>query len=152
MADRPRFHVDEMLGTLAKWLRIMGYDTVYDRDRTDGEIAASAEREGRALLTRDKMLARKVGGSGLYIVSDVLEEQVAQVVGVYGLEFDEGLTRCAVCNGVLVRISMAEAEKEAPEGSLRMTDEFFRCPGCAKVYWKGTHWKSIVGRMEDFGL
>jgi uncharacterized protein with PIN domain len=152
MTDRPRFHVDEMLGTLSKWLRIMGYDTVYAKDRTDIEIAASAEREGRALLTRDKMLARMVGGSGLYIVSDVIEEQVAQVVGAYGLEFDEGLTRCAVCNGVLVRIPMAEVEKEVPERSQRITDEFFRCQGCSKVYWKGTHWKSIIGRLEAFGL
>jgi uncharacterized protein with PIN domain len=152
MAERARFQVDEMLGTLAKWLRIMGYDTTYDKDRTDGEIAASAKRDDRALLTRDKMLARMVGKAGLYIVSDVIEEQVSQVVEAYGLEFDESFTRCAVCNGVLSRISKEEAEGEVPERSLSMTEEFFRCRGCSKVYWKGTHWKNIIDRLEEFGL
>ena len=79
MDERPRFLADEMLGTLVKWLRIMGYDTSYAKDMKDGEIAALAMREGRSLLTRDKALAKTVGCSGLYVVSDVIEEQVAQV-------------------------------------------------------------------------
>ncbi len=67
MDERPRFLADEMLGTLVKWLRIMGYDTLYAKDMKDGEIAAMARGEGRTLLTRDKALARTVAGTGLYI-------------------------------------------------------------------------------------
>ena len=62
---RPRFSLDEMLGSLAKWLRIMGYDALYLRDLNDGEILRRAEEEGRILLTRDKELAHRAGEGGL---------------------------------------------------------------------------------------
>ncbi len=152
MDERPRFLADEMLGTLVKWLRIMGYDTLYAKDMKDGEIAALAMREGRSLLTRDKALAKAVGGSGLYVISDVIEEQVAQVAGGYGLNFDASYTRCALCNGALKSIPPDEARDEAPARSFGMTDRFFRCQGCSKLYWEGTHWNKIKERLRDFGL
>ncbi len=58
--DRPRFAVDEMLGTLARWLRVMGYDAVYEKDHNDDEIVDIAKREGRILLTRDRELAARM--------------------------------------------------------------------------------------------
>ncbi len=152
MDERPRFLADEMLGTLVKWLRIMGYDTLYAKDMKDGEIAALAKREGRSLLTRDKALAKTVGGSGLYVISDVIEEQVAQVARGYGLNFDASYTRCALCNGALKSIPPDEARNEVPARSFGMTDRFFRCQGCSKLYWEGTHWDKIKERMRDFGL
>jgi hypothetical protein len=152
MDERPRFLADEMLGTLVKWLRIMGYDTGYAKDMRDEDIKAMAVREGRALLTRDKALARAAGGSGLYVDSDVIEEQVAQVAKAYGLDFDASNTRCALCNGTLKPISRDEARKEAPARSLDMTERFFRCEGCRRLYWEGTHWNNIKERMRDFGL
>jgi uncharacterized protein with PIN domain len=152
MGERPRFLADEMLGTLVKWLRIMGYDTSYAKDMKDEEIAALALREGRSLLTRDKALAKIVGCSGLYVISDVIEEQVAQVARAYGLNFDASNTRCALCNGALMPIPPDEARNEVPVRSFGMTDRFFRCQGCSKLYWEGTHWNKIKERMRDFGL
>ena len=152
MDERPRFLADEMLGTLVKWLRIIGYDTLYAKDMQDGEIAALAMREGRSLLTRDKALAKAVGGSGLYVISDVIEEQVAQVARGYGLIFDASYTRCALCNGALKSIPPDEARNEAPARSFDMTDRFFRCQGCSRLYWEGTHWNNIKERLKDFGL
>jgi uncharacterized protein with PIN domain len=150
MNDRHRFDADEMLGSLAKWLRILGYDTTYERDKKDDEIMDFARRESRSLLTRDKVLAKRMAGSSLYVESDVLDEQVGQVVRAFDLNFDEEKTRCALCNGTLHRIDKKEAEQDAPERSLAMTDEFFRCNDCKKLYWKGTHWKMILDRVRSF--
>jgi uncharacterized protein with PIN domain len=150
MDDRYRFDADEMLGSLAKWLRILGYDTTYERDKRDDEIMEFARRESRLLLTRDKVLAKRMAGSSLYVQSDVLDEQVGQVVRAFDLHFNEEMTRCALCNGTLHRIDKKEAKKDAPERSLAMTDEFFRCKDCKKLYWKGTHWKMILDRVRSF--
>ncbi len=152
MDERHRFLADEMLGTLVKWLRIMGYDTLYAKDKKDGEIAAMARGEGRTLLTRDKALARTMAGTGLYIISDVIEEQVAQVAAAYDLSFDASCTRCALCNGALKPITREEARNEVPDRSLGMTDRFYRCQGCSRVYWEGTHWNNIKERIRAFGL
>jgi uncharacterized protein with PIN domain len=152
MDERPRFLADEMLGTLAKWLRIMGYDTSYAKDMRDEDIKAMAIREGRVLLTRDKALAMAARGSGLYVDSDVIEEQVAQVAMAYGLGFDASNTRCALCNGALKPVTLDEARREAPPRSLEMTERFFRCECCHRLYWEGTHWNNIKERMREFGL
>lgn len=150
MDDRPRFDVDEMLGSLAKWLRIMGYDATYEKGKNDDAIIKFARNGSRTLLTRDKELARRMAGESLYVDSDVLDEQVVQVVRTFDLHFDEDRTRCARCNGPLHRIDKKEAELEAPARSLTMTDDFFRCGNCEKLYWKGTHWNKILARIESF--
>jgi uncharacterized protein with PIN domain len=149
MADRPKFSVDEMLGSLARWLRIMGYDTIYHRDQSDTEIVNTAWEEGRFLLTRDKELAFRAGDEGLFIEDDDVVGQLKQVSKLLGLTLDESLTRCTMCNGELETLSPKEAEELVPEGALKNNDEFFRCMGCGKVYWKGTHWVDIRARLES---
>ncbi|QLH74845.1 MAG: Mut7-C RNAse domain-containing protein [Methanomassiliicoccales archaeon] len=150
--SRPRFAADEMLGSLAKWLRILGYDTTYEKDKKDDEILKLAIEEGRVLLTRDKGLARSAEDNALYIESDDIDEQLRQVVSRYRLVFNEGFTRCASCGGDLMRVSREEASKEVPARSLAMTDEFFRCVSCGQYYWKGTHWKSMTERIDSLGI
>lgn len=150
MDDRCRFDADEMLGSLAKWLRILGYDTTYERDKNDDDIIEFARKESRLLLTRDKELAKRMVGRSLYVRSDDLDEQARQVIRTFDLHFDEKMTRCARCNGQLRRIDKSEAELEAPARTFAMTDEYFRCEACNKLYWKGTHWKKIVARIESF--
>ena len=81
-----KFICDEMLGTLAKWLRIMGYDTAYAKGMKDEEIILKAEKEERIVLTRDKMLARKAKNS-LYIDERKLEEQIKKVMENFDLDF-----------------------------------------------------------------
>ena len=146
---RPRFSLDEMLGSLAKWLRIMGYDALYLRDLNDGEILRRAEEEGRILLTRDKELAHRAGEGGLYIESDDVMGQLRQLAADLGIYPDESLTRCTVCNGKLEVVGPSEVEEEVPEGALENNQWFFRCTRCGKVYWKGSHWKDIRAKMEE---
>ena len=146
-SHRPKFAVDEMLGTLARWLRIMGYDAVYEKDRDDDQIVEDTKTQDRALLTRDKELATRSGESGLYIASDRLEEQIRQVWRTYGLKPDLDLARCTVCNGELEALAEEDAKGRVPEGVFLMNHEFFRCRSCGKVYWRGTHWLNIKKRL-----
>ena len=149
MKDRPRFSVDEMLGSLARWLRIMGYDTIYHKDQTDTEIVNAASEEKRFLLTRDKELAFRAGDRALLIEDDDVMEQLRQVSEVVGVSLDENLTRCTVCNGELEVLTSREARDLVPEGALKSNDEFHRCVECGKVYWKGSHWVDIRARLES---
>jgi uncharacterized protein with PIN domain len=125
--NRPKFAVDEMLGTLARWLRIMGYDATYEQDHDDKEIIETAMAEDRILLTRDRELAAKMGERGLFIGSDRLEEQLRQV---WQAPMEEGM-----------------AKDKVPEGVFLSNREFFQCQSCGKVYWRGTHWLNIKKRL-----
>jgi uncharacterized protein with PIN domain len=145
---RKRFSADEMLGSLARWLRLMGYDTRYERDSSDTEILERARVEGRVLLTRDKKLAERAKEQGLYIDVRDLDDQIRQVITVFGLKFLEDLSRCTACNGELMLISREEASKGVPEGALQSNEQFYRCRSCGKYYWKGSHWKNIQKKME----
>ena len=145
--DRLKFAVDEMLGTLARWLRIMGYDAAYEKDRSDDEIVDGADAQGRTLLTRDRALAARMGERGLYIASDRLEEQLRQVWRAFGLRPDQDLARCTVCNGELEPMAQEDAKDKVPEGVFLINREFFRCRSCGKVYWRGTHWLNIKKRL-----
>lgn len=137
-----------MLGSLARWLRLMGYDTRYERDGTDTEILKRAMLGGRFLLTRDKKLAERARDRGLYIEDRDQDDQIRQVVLAFDLVFDESLSRCTVCNGELMPIGREEASQGVPDGALRSNEQFFRCRSCGKYYWKGSHWNNIRKKME----
>jgi uncharacterized protein with PIN domain len=145
---RPRFSADEMLGSLARWLRLMGYDTWYERDSTDTEILRRATLDERVLLTRDKKLAERAKEQGLYIQGRDQDDQIRQVALAFDLVFDERLSRCTACNGELMPVGKEEASEGVPEGALRSNEQFFRCRSCGKYYWKGSHWTNIRKKME----
>jgi hypothetical protein len=151
MDERPSFSVDEMLGSLARWLRIMGYDAVYHRDEDDTEIVDFAMREGRYLLTRDRELAARAGEDGLYIDDDDVMEQLSQVSEEFDLSLDESMTRCTVCNGPLEVLGREEVKDDVPEGALKENDRFYRCRRCGKLYWKGSHWTDIRAKLDSLG-
>ena len=136
-----------MLGSLARWLRLMGYDTRYERDSGDTEILQRAILDDRVLLTRDKKLAERANAQGLYVKDRNLDDQIEQVRVAYGLAFNEDLSRCTACNGELMSISKEEASRGVPEGALRSNEQFFQCSSCGKFYWKGSHWNNIRKRM-----
>lgn len=141
--------MDEMLGSLARWLRIMGYDAIYHKDQTDTEIVNTAVREGRYLLTRDRELALRAGELGIYVEGDEVLDQLTQVSRELGLASDETRTRCTLCNGELEKVPPVEVEDEVPEGALESNDEFYRCRSCGKIYWKGSHWEDIRSRLDQ---
>ena len=146
----PKFIADHMLGSLARWLRMMGYDTVYDKRLDDAGIAQLARAEGRFVLTRDGELSKEP--AAFYVENDDLDSQLKAVATKFGLKFNEGMIRCSVCNGALRDLPKAEATGSVPEGALQANDKFWKCTQCGKVFWKGTHWNGIMERLKKLNL
>ncbi|PWH20387.1 MAG: hypothetical protein DDG58_02655 [Ardenticatenia bacterium] len=147
-----RFVVDVMLGSLARWLRWLGYDTDYANDRDDRELVRIARAEGRVLLTRDSTLAVRRGISAMLIESQVLDEQLAQVVRAFPLPQGMSLPRCSECNTLLQNVSPDAVMDCVPVYVYRTHKHFRRCPGCGRIYWPGSHWERIGRRLKRMGL
>lgn len=153
MVEPPsRLLLDCMLGRLAKWLRFLGYDAVYEKDATDHELARRARAEDRILLTRDRQLAERRGLDTLYIQSQELEEQVQQVRDALGPPDQSSLSRCSVCNVVLETVAPEDVADAVPRYVLETHSEFCRCPSCGRVYWSGSHVEKMDEQLEDIGL
>lgn len=140
------FLVDGMLGRLARWLRILGYDTLFESSAGDWELVRRARAENRLLLTRDRQLAARRGVSALLIESDELAAQLRQVVAAVGPSADGAFTRCPVCNARLSPMRRRAARERVPLHVYNTHREFRFCSGCDRVYWRGTHW----ARMKEF--
>ena len=143
-----------MLGGLAKWLRAAGYDTYYAREGTDisdGSLTSKALEEGRVLLTSDGgFLERKPVREGsvafLRVPHLPLEEQLRFVAGRFSLT--RGQPRCMECNGELVVAPPGAVSNRVPQGVIEVQERFFVCVGCGRVFWHGSHWDRISGRLD----
>ena len=146
---RPRFLCDAMLGSLARWLRFFGFDTVFlEPGVEDRQIAEQARAEERWLLTRDRELAA-VGPRTMLVRSDGLEDQLVEVFGRLDLRPDATLenARCSECNGELIDVLSEEVTDVVPPHVLATSPRFRRCTGCRRVYWPGSHGDRILERM-----
>jgi uncharacterized protein with PIN domain len=150
MAGRPKLICDHMLGTLARWLRILGFDTAYPKPLEDEDLVGLARREDRIILTRDKDLASRKGVRALYISSDVLEEQVEQVLKELRLTIRDPMSRCPLCNTLLEEVERGDVAGKVPEGVYEQQQEFWRCPTCDKYYWQGSHWDRMSRQIEGY--
>jgi len=149
---KPRFLVDSMLGSLARWLRIGGYDAEYRRDADDNSLMEEASRTGRILLTRDRVLAlraKKRGVETILVEGEGDVEQLGVLVAALGLELDPSNSRCPKCNGSLRLVSRDEVRDRVPEASLEAFDVFWVCSSCGGVYWRGSHWDQIASTIEE---
>lgn len=147
--ESPRLYVDAMLGKLAKWLRLAGYDVAFWRDGSDEALMAAAREQGRLILTKDHALAGRRGVKALLLNSDGLDNQIREARGALAQRgpVPEPFTRCAECNAPLVDLPHTDAEGLVPPYVWHTQAEFRRCTGCGRVYWKGTHWPSVEGRL-----
>lgn len=148
--SKPKFVADHMLGSLARWLRMIGYDTVYDKNMDDKQIASLARSENRFVLTRDRELSKEPGA--MMVESDDLDTQLKAVADKFGLKFQDDLIRCSACNGDLQDLPKEEAKPHVPEGAFNVNERFWKCSKCGKVYWKGTHWLGIMDRLKKLNL
>jgi uncharacterized protein with PIN domain len=144
-----KFIADIMLGRLATWLRLLGYDTTYLPNVDDPELARIARTEDRILLTRDVELTRRRGIHFVLIESDQPDEQVHQVFRARKLTAREAFSRCAECNHRLESVSKESVRGSVPPYVFQTQERFRRCANCGRVYWRGTHWARMVARMED---
>ena len=145
-----RLLADAMLGRLARWLRLMGYDTAYDNVSEDRELARRSRAEGRVLLTRDHELAGRSGLRSLLIESEVLEEQIEQVQAALGPPPLPTLSRCSVCNEPLIEATAEQAARLVPPFVSRTQSQFRRCPRCERVYWPGSHVEGMADAVQAF--
>jgi hypothetical protein len=138
-----------MLGRLAKWLRILGYDTAYDASADDHALVRQARAEGRIQLTRDTALARRRGVQALLIHSQDVEDQVRQVLEELNLTPVNAFSRCPVCNIPLEHLEPSDAKDRVPPYVYATQDQFRSCSECGRVYWRGTHWAQMQAQLNN---
>lgn len=141
----PRWICDEMLGRLARYLRFLGYDVAYARQRTDASILQQAREEDRRVLTRDRAMAERSTRVLLLHALEV-EEQLREVLRAYP-ELRRGVrfVRCSLCNAPLQQADRSSPgpPKGVPEGPWMSGTPVFLCPSCGQAYWEGTHTEEI---------
>lgn len=149
--SQPRFVVDVMLGRLAKWLRIAGFDALYSNRYTDDELVALSQKDQRILLSRDtRLLVRKAVTRFIYLESDDVQKQLGQILRITGIRrFPALFTRCLYCNEVLEKIDRQRVCKRVPPFVLKTQPHFKMCPSCGKIYWAGTHRKAVIRTLEN---
>ena len=144
---RIRFVLDTHLGKLAKYLRMLGFDTLYDNQFTDRELAGlAATGERRILLTRDVgLLKHKQITHGYFVRETVPRRQLREVLERFDLMgLASTFKRCVNCNGLLVKLEKSEARGRVPPGIYEQLDDFVVCPDCRQVYWKGSHYDRMM--------
>lgn len=141
-----------MLGTLAKWLRIYGFDTSYaGPDMDDDEILWVSKNEDRILLTRDKNLinsARRENIKNIKITSTELDEQIKTTLKGKNIDEDKILSRCIICNSLVYDIKKEDVRDKVPERIFKSTNKFWSCPKCQKIYWKGSHYENMIEKIN----
>ena len=143
-----RFVLDGHLGKLATYLRLLGFDTLYQNDFEDTQLAEISSEEKRILLTRDRgLLKRTMVSYGYFVREKSPRKQLIEIVDKFGLA-DKAIPfyRCANCNGVLQPIAKEEIIDRLEPKTKIYYDEFQICEICEQIYWKGSHFK----RMECF--
>ena len=151
MTSEPlKFIADAMLGRLARWLRILGYDVSYESSISDDDLIAGALKEHRIILTMDRKLTeRESAKNSLLIKSPFYKEQLKQVITYYNIDYKSGIfTRCLVCNSLLVSIEKEKIKDRIPPYVYSTQDKFYICHQCKRVYWSGTHRIKILEMLD----
>ncbi len=142
---RLRFVADSHLGGLARFLRMLGFDTLYSNAYHDHQIRDIAAREGRVILTRDRDLLKcRDVTHGCFLHAPKPEQQLREIVERLQLQHDaRPFTLCLECN-----VPLQAAEKEAvadrvPPNAARFYERFSTCPQCGGIFWEGSHWRRM---------
>ncbi|MCF7804362.1 MAG: Mut7-C RNAse domain-containing protein [Candidatus Marinimicrobia bacterium] len=156
--DQLQFTADLMLKRLAKYLRALGYDTLFDEGLADHELLAVSKEENRVLLTRDLELYEGTPAPySFYVNSQYPNQQFRLIAQHYPLEFDESrfMERCLECNTVLNIIPRDDLTKRVPPRVYKRHDTFYHCPACHQIFWHGDHVKRLREKLtrllEDAG-
>ena len=148
---RTRFIADAHLGLLAKYLRILGFDTIYARDDTDSRIAEIAAAQRRVVLTRDRdLLMHRRITHGVYIRHARPKRQLEQVIDRLDLfGAIDPFTRCLECNAPLEMADEETIAARVPPGPRALYDRFLVCRPCDRVYWQGSHYRHMQQLVDD---
>ncbi|MEN3038417.1 MAG: Mut7-C RNAse domain-containing protein [Candidatus Kryptonium sp.] len=146
-----KFVADVMLGKLARWLRLIGYDTIYNPNLSAKELVKIADEEGRIFITRSKRIVEELGVKNFYIVrSEKFREQLAEIVKELNLDTETNLfSRCSICNTEIVEVEKSSVINLIPDETAKSFDEFYQCPKCGKIYWDGSHTTRILKLLKE---
>jgi len=150
-----RFLLDGMLGKLSRWLRMLGYETIYQNDLSDNDLLAAAKRDSLILLTSDEELYRNASIRGLesFLIQGRTEsERLASLAKRYNLtlKINPKDSRCPTCGAPIKETPKDELEGAVPPATFKVYSTFWVCtnPKCAKLYWQGSHWKKIEQTLK----
>ena len=147
-----KFLCDQMLGTLAKWLRIYGFDTFFANSEIDDKkLLEISKKENRILLSRDKTLiqiARRENLKTIEIKSTNIDEQITAILGDTKIDKKKVLSRCILCNSEVAEIKKENVKGKVPEKVLRNNEKFWFCKKCSKIYWKGSHYENMFEKIK----
>ncbi len=143
-----RFVVDTHLGRLARYLRMVGFDTLYRNDFTDDELARISSHQRRILLTKDRGLLKRSRVTHGYFVREIHPRaQLTEVMRRFDLVgLIAPFQRCIRCNGMVKAVDKEEIIDQLEPETRQYYDEYQRCDDCARIYWRGSHYQ----RMQRF--
>jgi len=153
-----KFIVDNNVGKLAKWLRIMGYDTLFFNGSNDSRMIAIALAEERVVLTKDtQIMKRGVITRGrlkaIFILSDEPELQMHQVIDALHLDCRfKPFTICLECNQPLLEKSKQQVKELVPPYVFQTQNQYMECPTCHRIYWRGTHWQTMTEKLRKLSI
>lgn len=151
-ASAPRFAADAMLARLARWLRVLGWDTTFQPELADPDLVLLANEQRRILLTRDRRLLRELKPHRSHEVrdDDPLEQLRDIVLSLHLPPPPELFTRCTVCNSPLSDpLSPEERQALLPPDVRDLPGPARRCPGCGRTYWPGSHARRMRSALEQ---
>jgi uncharacterized protein with PIN domain len=150
-----KFITDRNLGKLAKWLRILGYDTVCYSENIDRAFLRAGAKENRIVLTRRRDMARRAfSGRMVIIYRDRVNDQLQELREKTSLEPNPQnfLSLCLECNQPLQPISKENTKEKVPPYVFQTQNTFLTCPECGKIYWPGTHRDNILKELKNRNL
>jgi uncharacterized protein with PIN domain len=153
-----KFIVDNNVGKLAKWLRVIGYDTLFFNGSNDSRMVAIALAEERVILTRDtQIMKRRVVTSGrlqaILVQSDEPERQMHQVIDNLHLDCrSKSFTMCLECNQPLMEKSKQQVKDLVPPYVFQTQNQYMECPKCHRIYWRGTHWQRMTEKLKKWTI
>ena len=154
--EAPRFIADNNVGKLAKWLRMMGYDTSFFNGEDDSQMVAIAVAESRVILTRDRQIAkRRLVTNGrlkvcLFNTSEP-KEQIRHLIKEYELKTDfKPFSLCIECNRALEEKTKEQVGDRVPQYVFKTQESYMECPACHRIYWRGSHWQVMCRHLKEW--
>jgi uncharacterized protein len=150
-----KFIADNNVGKLARWLRLIGYDTLLLRQKDDGQMIRTALKDNRVILTKDsQFMKRRLVTTGtlktVLVKQDDPESQLREVVKTLGLDYRfRPFSLCLECNRTLVARDKEEVRNLVPARVFETQTDYRECPACHRIYWQGTHWRAMDKKLQD---
>ena len=150
-----RFIADNNVGKLARWLRLIGYDTLLFKQKDDARMIKTALSDGRVVLTKDaQFMKRRLVTNGeikaMLIRHDDPKTQAQEVVQTLNLGYYfTPFSLCLECNQTLVPRGKEEVQSLVPPHVFETQTQYTECPSCHRIYWQGTHWQAMVKKLQD---